>query len=109
MGKEYANALYNSKKWQNCRNAYKKYRKGLCELCLEQGIIKPGEIVHHKRHVTAKSVDDPNTTLQWDNLQLLCREHHALVHEPDRKKKKRDQFRYDIDDYGHVIIKQKEK
>lgn len=109
MGKEFANSLYNSKKWQNCREAYKKYRKGLCELCLEQGIITPGEIVHHKRHVTAKTIDDPNITLQWDNLQLLCREHHAKVHEPDRKTKKRERCRYIFDEYGRVIINKKDE
>lgn len=88
--------FYNSKVWQDCRNSYKKSRHGLCEKCLEQGIYRPSEIVHHKTPVTPFNMNDPNITLNWDNLECLCREHHAEVHGTREK-------RYKVDDLGRII------
>lgn len=88
--------FYNSKVWQDCRNSYKKYRHGLCEKCLEQGIYRPSEIVHHKTPVTPFNMNDPNITLNWDNLECLCREHHAEAHGAREK-------RYKVDDLGRII------
>lgn len=93
--KPFARTFYSSKPWQECRNAYRKYRGGLCELCLEQGIYKPGEIVHHKVEINESNINNPSITLDWSNLQLLCREHHAQIH--DRRRR-----RYKIDDMGRV-------
>ena len=89
--------LYPTKQWAACRDAYARSKGLLCELCLLEGKTTAGEIVHHKIHVNASNVDDPNITLNWDNLQLLCREHHAQVH-------KRVPTRYKIDEMGRVII-----
>jgi len=36
--------------------------------------------VHHKIHLTPHNIDDPNITLSEDNLELLCRECHAIEH-----------------------------
>ncbi len=74
--KEYARAFYQSKAWKATRRAYMKSRLGLCERC-----GKPGEIVHHKRHITPRTVGDPAVTLDWANLELLCRSCHAYEHE----------------------------
>lgn len=71
---------------------------GLCERCLKKGLIVPGEIVHHKIHITPDNVNDPAVTLNPDNLELLCRDCHAEEH-TDRRK------RYKLDDLGRVIIK----
>lgn len=92
--KDYARKLYSSKAWKKTRAAYAKSRGGLCERCLTKGLIIPGEIVHHRRHITAGNVDKPEITLSWDNLQLVCRECHAEIHERDihgggKKSKKR--------------------
>lgn len=81
--KEYAKKLYGSKAWKNTRKAYAKSRGGLCERCLKKGLIIPGEIVHHRRHITAANVDKPEITLSWENLELVCRECHAEIHERD--------------------------
>lgn len=97
--KEYAKAFYKSQAWKDCRAGY--YRKvgGLCELCLQQGLYTPGEIVHHKIHITPENIQDPSIVLSYDNLQLLCRKHHAEIHE------RKSARRYVFDSYGNVICK----
>ena len=45
--KDYAKSFYKSKAWQHCRDAYAKSQAGLCERCLKEGKIVPGEIVHY--------------------------------------------------------------
>lgn len=77
MAKEYAKSFYKSKAWQRCRDEYAKSVNWLCEDCLEQGIYKPGEIVHHMIEITPENINDPMVTLNWDNLRLVCRECHA--------------------------------
>lgn len=64
---------------------------------MRHGIYKPGEIVHHKTELNANNINDPDVTLNWDNLMLLCRDCHAEVH----KKNKR---RYLIGDNGEVVV-----
>ena len=90
-------AFYNTVMWQKCRAAYKKSKGGLCERCLERGIISPGEFVHHKIYLTPENIKEPAITLNPDNLELLCRDCHAEEHK--RKAKKR----YRITATGEVI------
>lgn len=89
--------FYGTAAWKSCREAYKKKARYLCEMCLNEGRYTPGEIVHHKTHLSPDNINDPTITLNFDNLVLLCREHHAQVHGEQTK-------RYKIDDNGHVII-----
>ena len=93
----FANAFYNSAQWQSCREAYKRYRRGLCEKCLAEGKIVAGEHVHHRKRITPQTINDPSVTLSWDNLQLLCAECHREIHSKNK--------RYRFDQYGHCIIK----
>lgn len=79
--KEYAKRFYSSKAWQKCRTAYKAYRGGLCERCLARGEYVAGVIVHHKCYITPENINDPNVTLSWDNLELVCRACHDEEHE----------------------------
>lgn len=81
--KEYAKKFYKSKRWQNCRNSYFKKCGGLCEHCLKKGQIVPGEIVHHKTYITENNINNPKITLNFDNLELLCRECHKEEHKGD--------------------------
>ena len=94
--KEWARSFYNSQAWHNCRNAYVKQAGGLCERCLRKGLVVPGEIVHHKIHLTPQNISDPNVALNPDNLELLCRDDHADEHARLKK-------RYVIDEDGRVI------
>lgn len=95
--KDYSKSLYKSKAWQKTRDAYARSVGGLCELCWEKGVLRPGEIVHHKIPITPDNINDPCITLSFDNLQLVCRDHHAQIHD-------RRQRRYKVDDMGRVTI-----
>lgn len=72
----WAKGFYTSKKWKDCRRAYKKHRMsidgGLCEECG----TRPGYIVHHRKKLTPGNVTDPEITLRWGNLELVCKECH---------------------------------
>lgn len=93
--------FYNSKAWKDTRRNYKQSVGGLCEECLKKGIITPAEIVHHKVPLTEENVQDLNLSLGWCNLQALCRQCHANVHE---ELKGRPPKRYRIDEHGRVVI-----
>ena len=105
--KEFARPLYNSHAWHLARTAYAKSRGGLCERCLEQGLFVPGEIVHHKIHLTPANINDERVTLDWNNLELLCRECHHFMHKDEYNRHKRKvgiKGRYYIDNNGKVVI-----
>ena len=95
--KDYAAKLYKSKRWKECRAAYAASVGHLCERCLAKGLIVPGEIVHHKIYITPENVNDPSVTLNFENLELVCRDCHAREHEAVKR-------RYTIDELGRVII-----
>lgn len=73
---DFARKFYLSKAWRSTREYIYKRDIGLCVRC-----GKPGEIVHHKIHLTPQNIDNPSITLNEDNLELLCRECHAVEHE----------------------------
>ena len=81
MAKAFARKFYSSKAWQDCRNEYAKRRHYLCEDCLRRGIYKPGVIVHHKIEIDPITIEHPEIALSFDNLELLCRECHAMRHD----------------------------
>ena len=95
--KEFAEKFYKSKAWQKCRASYAKSVGGLCENCLKKGLIVPGEIVHHKIHVTQETIKDPEVLFSFSNMELLCRNCHAARHTGHEK-------RYQLDELGRVII-----
>ena len=92
--KEYAESFYKSKAWQNCRAEYVKTKQGLCERCLKAGVVTPGEIVHHKIFMTPENIHRPEIVLSFENLELLCRAHHAQMHGQAK--------RFTVDAAGHV-------
>jgi 5-methylcytosine-specific restriction endonuclease McrA len=97
-------AFYHTMAWKNTRKAYSQSVGGLCERCYSKGIVTPAEIVHHKIPLTEDNISDTNITLNWNNLEALCRKCHAEVHEQmyqDRSNK-----RYTIDSNGKVIIRE---
>lgn len=96
MAREFARQFYSSEAWNQCRSGYKKSVGGLCEHCLAKGQYVPGEIVHHKIHITPQNISRPEIVLDWNNLELLCRECHAEMH--GRKKK-----RFKVDEMGRVM------
>ncbi len=112
MAREFARKFYSSKRWQDCRNEYAKRAHHLCENCLAKGIYKPGVIVHHVEELTPLNIDKPEIALSFDNLELLCRECHAELHDlhggrwakvNEKKRQARDAaLRYKISENGRV-------
>lgn len=94
-----AGRFYSTEAWQQCRNAYMKSVSGLCERCLQRGILEPAVIVHHKVHLDEDKAADPNIALNFDNLEALCRGCHADAH-PEIYGKQR--HRYQADELGRV-------
>lgn len=97
-----ARRLYDSKAWKDTRKAYTQSVGGLCERCMANGIVTPAEVVHHITPLTEDNVDNASVALDWNNLQALCRQCHADVH--DEMYRERTGRRYTIDECGRVII-----
>ena len=91
----FAKAFYKSWPWIKCARAYKASKGGLCERCWSKGLIVTGEEVHHKKRLTPENLNDPAIALNWDNLELLCRNCH--IEEHHRK-------RWRADELGHVEL-----
>lgn len=75
IAREFAKKFYNSKAWEKCREAYKQSVYGLCERCGQ-----PGDEVHHKIHLSPNNINNPDVTLNWNNLELLCMSCHSIHH-----------------------------
>lgn len=96
--KDYARSFYSTKAWKETRKAYRKSVGGLCERCIKKGLYVSGEIVHHKIYLTPENIRDPSIALNWDNLELVCRDCHAQEHIASEK-------RYTVDENGRVSAK----
>jgi len=98
LAREFAGNFYKTAAWKSVRSSYIKSVGGLCERCYSRGIIKHGDTVHHRVPLTEENINDPAVTLNPDNLILLCRDCHALIH---RKTK-----RYKVNDLGQVEVRE---
>ena len=74
--RDFAKDFYLSPAWRRTRAYILKRDFGLCVRC-----GRPGEIVHHKIHLTPQNIGDPDIALGADNLETLCRECHAIEHQ----------------------------
>ena len=103
MAKEFSKKFYKSKEWKDCRERYASTRRHLCEDCLVRGIYSPGVIVHHVEELTPMNINDPETTLGFQNLKLVCRQCHADIHKkPNRNR------RFLFGTNGQVFIRQEQ-
>lgn len=75
MAKDYARSFYQSRKWKDTQKAYMLSKNYICERCGGVAII-----VHHKTYISPTNIHDPNITLNWDNLEALCRTCHQNEH-----------------------------
>lgn len=94
MAREFAKKFYKSKAWQKCRSEYIKSVHYMCEECMKHGIYRPGDIVHHIEAINPTNIYNPEITLNWNNLELLCRDCHAKKHGSSK--------RYKVDEFGRV-------
>lgn len=67
--------FYSSSAWLKCREGFIASVFGLCNRCKHTGYI-----VHHKIPITDDNEDDPEITLNWENLEYLCLECHNKEH-----------------------------
>lgn len=92
--KDFAKSFYQSQAWKKTRDAFYRSKYGLCERCGQHG-----DIVHHKTYLTADNISNPDVSLNWDNLELLCRNCHNIEHGYFYKEEQMD---FDAD--GNVIL-----
>jgi len=85
MSQPWAKKLYNSKEWKKCRKAYIESVHGMCERCMSKGKYNPGYIVHHKTWLTIANIDDPNITLNHNNLYYICKDCHEVEHHGEKE------------------------
>lgn len=83
-------AFYQSSAWKKVKKNYKLSQFGICERC-----GNPGEIVHHKKYITVNNINDSNITLDFNNLELLCRDCHNKEHFAE--------IPYRFDEYGNLL------
>ena len=93
--------FYKSFQWKQCREAYLRKVGGLCEECLKLGLIEPAEMVHHIVHLSPANVDDDTISLSFDNLEALCKKHHAQMHPEIYKGRAK---RWMVSDSGKVLV-----
>ena len=91
----FARQFYMSWPWIKCARSYKQSKGGLCERCWSKGIVSVGEEVHHKVKLTPENINDPDVSLNWNNLELLCKKCHLEEHRGTR---------WRTDALGHVEI-----
>ena len=94
MAKDYAKKFYKSKEWQKCRNGYMQSKHFICERC--GGIAT---ICHHKNYISEKNINNPNITLNCDNLEAVCQDCHNNEHQSGRVCAKGLRF----DDNGNLV------
>lgn len=80
MAREFARKFYGSRAWEKCRASYIVSVNGLCERCLANGKYVPGDEVHHKIWLSPENINDPDITLSFENLELLCSSCHSKEH-----------------------------
>ena len=67
--------FYNSQKWRRVSKVFLKSKRYICERC--GGV---GEMAHHKIRLTRWNVNNPNISLNIDNLECLCLACHNNEH-----------------------------
>ena len=84
--------VYNSKQWKRTREAYTLSKFGICERCGTPNAKQ----VHHKKYLTPENINNPDITLSFDNLELLCDVCHQKEHFAEKQE-------YSFDENGDLI------
>ena len=75
MAQDYAKRFYNSTAWKKARALYLTSQLNICEDC--GGIAC---IVHHIKHITPANINNPEITLNQNNLKAVCVDCHSAIH-----------------------------
>lgn len=70
---------YQNKNWRKMRDTYLKEHP-ICEECLKKGKVTPAEDVHHKKSPFRGGEVNYNLLLDYHNLESVCKECHAAIH-----------------------------
>ena len=104
MAKEYADKFYHRKAWKDCKRSFISDRVavdgGMCQVCHE----KLGYIVHHRTHITADNISDPDITLNHNNWEYVCKDCHDMF-EGHGVNNKRQSLLVMFDENGQPIAK----
>lgn len=79
MSRSIDRSFYESPEWRRCKALYLTSVNHLCELCREDGIYTPADIVHHKEFLKPENMR-PELMYGFDNLMAVCLEHHNQLH-----------------------------
>lgn len=94
MAKAYADAFYHSAAWKKCKESYLKSQGYICERCGDVA-----KVVHHRVYLSPQTIDNPEITLNWNNLEALCQ----LCHNQEHHLQATEQ-RYKVDKQGRVVL-----
>ena len=94
MALDYSKSFYNSTAWKKLRLYICESRFWTCEECGEYG-----DQVHHIIEITPENINNPNITLNEENLQLLCEE----CHNGKRRTEKDVNDGLKFDEFGNLI------
>lgn len=75
MGRDFSRKFYHSKEWESVRQYILRRDNYLCVRC-----NAPGKEIHHKTYLTPENINDPDISLNPDNLITLCRDCHMDEH-----------------------------
>lgn len=109
MAREFAKAFYKSKEWRITREYILKRDNYLCVKC-----GAPAEEVHHIIHLRPDNIDNPQITLNADNLICLCKDCHFAEHYRDKAEGHRtsdrqhelDVEQYEFNENGFLVLKE---
>lgn len=71
----------------------------MCEVCREE----PGYIVHHKIWIDKSNIDDPETTLNFENLRYECLRCHNREERDGSRIPEERMNKYVFDANGDIV------
>ncbi len=90
--------FYHTKQWMKCRTTFVALNHGKCQIC-----GKRGNLVHHR----TQNVNDPYISLNFDNLELLCRDCHNKIHADHDSGSEDKPTLVEFTPDGNVIVREK--
>ena len=79
MSRPFARAFYDSALWARTRAYILRRDRYMCTRC-----HNPAQEVHHIIRLSVDNINDPNITINPDNLISLCRDCHFKEHEQEK-------------------------
>lgn len=98
MSKEFSKAFYKSARWLKCRQSYIKSVNGVCERC-----GNPGYILHHKILLTPENINDPDVTLNFENLEFVCLQCHNMDDDNEHGEHDVTYTKYRVSSDGEIL------